>query len=186
MNKRLWGCLPLGALAGFILYIPFLYLKSFDLESIGYILVLILLAIMLSVGVVLRRFFTKHWTSPRLVLVALGFLGASVLMFLSTQHLRPWARWLVGSGHFKQEVQLQPANPRTGIRFMEWDGWGFAGSDTIVFLVFDPTDMLGEGLRKHTPSRFAEFAQHVWFYERLERCWYSVTFYTNDPWDPSE
>ena len=186
MNRHLWSFLSVGALAGFVLYLPFLYLKSFDLESIGHILVLILPAIVLSIGIVLRRFFVKRWMSSRPVLAALGFLGVSVLMFLSTEHLRPWARWLVGSGHYKQEVQLLPANPRTGIRYMEWDGWGFAGTDTIVFLVYDPTDTLGEALRKHSPGRFAAFAQHVWFYERLEKCWYSVAFYTNEPWDPSE
>lgn len=127
MERRVWAFLIAGALAGFILYLPFLYLKQFDLESIGYILFLILLTIVFSVGIVTRRFFVKRWSSPRPVFVLVGFLGVSVLLFLSTERLRPWARWVVAPQKYTSLVLQQQPDPQTGLRYAEWDSWGWDG-----------------------------------------------------------
>jgi hypothetical protein len=186
MRRRPWFLVVLAGLASILCYSPFLFLKYFDFESIFYLLFLAFAFFVFLIVVAARGVITKRWVDLKIFLAVMVFLATSFLMFLATDHLRPWARWLTGARHYKQEVQLLPADPRTGIRLMEWDGWGFAGSDTSVILMYEPTDTLGEALRKHTPGRFAEFAKHVWSYERLERCWNSVTFYTNDAWDPSE
>lgn len=180
MNRRLWGFLIVGALAGFILYLPFLYLREFDLESIGYILCLFLLTVVLCVGIVLRRFFVKRWMSLRTVLVVLGFWGISAPMFLSTEHLRPWARWLVSSQQYTSLVMKQQPDPQTGLRYAEWDGWGWAGMDTSVELVYDPTDTLGREVKDNPEGRFAELAEKTAFVQRLGPGWYSLTLYSGD------
>jgi len=180
MYRRLWGFLIVGALVGFILYLPFLYLRQFDLESIGYIFCLILLTIALSVGIVIRRIFAKRWISPRLVLVALGFLGVSVLMFHSDAHLRPWARWIVASQRYMCLVLKQQPDPQTGLRYAEWDGWGWAGTDTSVELVYDPTDTLGREIKLNPKGRFAAVAEKTAFVQRLGPGWYSLTLYADE------
>jgi hypothetical protein len=180
MHRRLWAFPIVGALAGFVLYLPFLYVEHFDLESIGYILFLILLTVVLCVGIVLRRFFVKRWVSLRPVLVVLGFWGISALMFVSTDRLRPWARWLVASRHYTSLVLKQQADPKTGLRYAEWDGWGWAGMDTSVELVYDPTDTLGCEIRHNPKGRFAELAEKTAFVQRLGPGWYSLTLYTGE------
>lgn len=180
MNRCLWAFPIVGALAGFVLYLPFLYLKEFDLESIGYILCMILLTLVLCVGIALRRFFVKRWVSLRPVLVVLGFLGISVLMFLSTEHLCPWARWLVASRQYTSLVLKQQPDPQTGLRHAEWDGWGWAGMDTSVELVYDPTDTLGREIKDNPKGRFAELAEKTASVQRLGPGWYSLTLYSGD------
>jgi len=180
MNIRPWAFPVIGALAAFLLYVPFLYLRQFDLESIGYILCLILLTVVLCVGIVLRRFFIKRWVSQRTVFLVLGFWAISALMFKSTDHLRPWARWLVGSQHYKRLVLKQQPDPQTGLRYAEWDGWGWAGMDTSVELVYDPTDTLAREIKHNPKGRFAEVAEKTYFVQRLGPGWYSLTLYTGD------
>ena len=180
MDRRLWAFLIIGAVAGFVLYVPFLYLEQFDLESIGYILCLMLLTVVLCLGTVIRGFIVKHWMRPRTVLVILGFLGVSVLMFRSEEHLRPWARWLVASRKYTSLVLNQQPNPLTGLRYAEWDGWGWAGMDTSVELVYDPTDTLGREIKNNPRGRFTEVAEKTAFVQRLGPGWYSLTLYTGE------
>ena len=180
MNKRFW-CLPsAGALAAFILYIPFLYAKSFDLESIGYILLLLLLTVALAIGILVRRIVSKQWVSGASVFAAFAFLGVSISLFFATTHLRPWARWLVASGRYTSLVLQQEPDPQTGLRYIEWDGWGWAGMDTSVDLVYDPTDTLAHEIRYNPKGRFAAIAEKTHFVQKMGRGWYSLTLYTSE------
>ena len=66
---------------------------------------------------------------------------------------------------------------------MEWDGWGFVGMDTTVYLVFDPTDSLSSAAATHQSGKFVGIPCKVPKVSRLENQWYAVTFYTNQYWD---
>ena len=180
MNRRSWYFPLFGALIVFVLYIPFLYAKMFDLESIGYVLFLFLLAAVFGIAILRRGVLRRQWISYRWVFAGLAFLGVSILMFLSTQHLRPWARWLVASGKYTSFVMQQKPDPQTGLRYIEWDGWGWAGMDTSVDLVYDPTDTLAHEIQYNPKGRFAEVADKTAFVQRLGRGWYSVTLYTGE------
>jgi hypothetical protein len=160
-------------------YIPFLYRKSFDLESLGYMLLLLLLTIAFGIGIVVRRIFQKRWISRTSLFAVLFFLLVSVSMFLSTEHLRPWARWLVASGRYTNLVLQQEPDAQTGLRHIDWDGWGWAGMDTSVELVYDPTDSLAHEIKYNPKGRFAEIAEKTHFIQRLGRGWYSLTLYTD-------
>jgi len=186
MRWHSWMAPALGAFAAVFCYAPFLYLKEFDLEQILYALSLFVLTLILIVVVVLRRIFARRWVNRTTVFTVLAFLAATFILLVRTDYLRPWARWLVSSQQYKNQVMQQAIDPKTGLRFVVWDGWGMFAQDTDVFLLYDPTDELGDALHRQRPGRFAALEQHVWFYERLERGWYSVTFYTNDPWGPDE
>lgn len=53
-----------------------------------------------------------------------------------------YARWMFWSGSYKAQVLAQPDSTNNELKHIEWDGWGGAGMDTTVYLVFDPTDSL--------------------------------------------
>jgi hypothetical protein len=180
MKRRSWRFSITGAFAAFVLYIPFLYLKTFDFESLGYMLLLLLLTIAFGIGIFVRRVFFKRWISHTTLLAVLFFLSISAWMFFSTTHLRPWARWLVASGKYTNLVLKQEPDTQTGLRWIEWDGWGWAGMDTSVELVYDPTDTLAHEIRHNPKGRFAEVAEKTQFVQRLGRGWYSLTLYTSE------
>ena len=180
MSTRLWRFPIVGALAAFVFYIPFLYMKAFEFESFGYMLFLALLTIAIGIGVLVRRVVRKRWISLAYLLAALFFLSVSLSMFLHTQHLRPWARWLASSSRYTNLVLQQEPDPQTGLRHIEWDGWGWAGMDTSVELVYDPTDTLAHEIKYNPKGRFAEIAEKTHFIQRLGRGWYSATLYTDE------
>lgn len=180
MYTRFWRLQIIGAIAGFVLYLPFLYLKRFDLESIGYMLLLFLLIVAFGIGVFVRRAIVKRWISGDALLGALFFVAVSIAMFLSTTHLRPSARWIASSGRYKDLVLSQAPDPQTGLRSVEWDGWGWAGMDTSVELVYDPSDTLAHEIRYDPQGHFADVAQKTAFVQRLGRGWYSLTLYTGE------
>jgi hypothetical protein len=96
---------------------------------------------------------------------------------------RDAVRWLLWSGTYKSEVLAQPAPPNGELKHIEWDGWGFAGLDNTVFLVFDPTDALAAAARSEASGKFPGLPCEVVWVHRLERQWYTARFYTNTYWN---
>lgn len=180
MSTRPWRFPIIGGIAAIVLYVPFLYLKSFDFESIGYMLLLFLLTVVVGIGIPVRRVLRKRWNSGAALLALFSFLAVSIGMFRSTTHLRPWARWVVASGRYTKLVLSQEPDPQTGLRYIEWDAWGWAGMDTSVELVYDPSDSLAQEIRHNPKGRFAEIAEKTYFVQRLGRGWYSLTLYTSE------
>jgi hypothetical protein len=97
--------------------------------------------------------------------------------------IRTAARWLVWSQQYKDKVLARPASVNGGLKHIEWDGWGWAGEDTAVFLVFDPTDALSAAARHRQPGKFDGIPCEVSLVSRLESHWYTVRLYTNQYWD---
>jgi len=96
--------------------------------------------------------------------------------------IRSAARWMVWSHGYKKEVLAQPAAANGDLKHIDWDGWGFAGSDTSAFLVFDPTDSLSAAARSRQPGKFNGIPCEVFLVRRLESHWYTVQNYTNQGW----
>ena len=94
--------------------------------------------------------------------------------------VRDHVRWLLLSGSYKAQVLAQP--PSKELKHAEWDGWGFAGADTTVFLVFDPTDSLAGATKAPPPIKSEALPCEVVRIRRLARQWYAVLFYTDTYW----
>jgi len=61
---------------------------------------------------------------------------------------------------------------------MEWDGWRFPGTgDTVVYLVFDPNDLLRAETKNNSAGNFKGIPCEVWQVHRLENRWYYVVLY---------
>ena len=92
-------------------------------------------------------------------------------------------RWALHRSEFKAQMKSLP-NPATGeLKHMEWDGWGWAGQDTVVYLVFDPTDSLANVASSHRSSKVPGVPCEFPRVQRLEKSWYAVVYFTDERWD---
>jgi len=125
-----------------------------------------------------------RWLNWRLPLyVGLGaFIVISAALAWNFYAVRTTTRWLVWSRSYKSEVLAQPPSANGQLKHIEWDGWGWAGQDTTVYLIFDPTDSLSTAARRHRPGKFSGIPCEVFLVSRLESHWYTVQFYTDEFW----
>jgi hypothetical protein len=112
--------------------------------------------------------------------IVVAYVSAAILLMWNYSFVRDHVRWLLFSGSYKARVLAQP--PSEEIKHAEWDGWGFAGSDTTVFLVSDPTDSLASATEALPPVRARGLPCEVVRVRRVERHWYVVLFYTDTYW----
>jgi len=79
-----------------------------------------------------------------------AYIAVGVLLFTSVAILVAWnfygfrnaAKWSLWSRSYKSEVLAEPFSSNGDFKHIEWDGWGWAGQDTTVYLVFDPANEL--------------------------------------------
>jgi hypothetical protein len=114
------------------------------------------------------------------LLVVMAYVFAAMLLKSNYSLVRDHVRWLLVSSSYKTKVLAQP--PSEKLKHVEWDGWGFAGADTTVFLVFDPADSLAGATEALPPVKAPGLPCEVVRVRRLGRQWYSVLFYTNTYW----
>lgn len=114
------------------------------------------------------------------LLVVMTYVFAAMLLKSNYSLARDHVRWLFLSGGYKTQVLAQPRSAE--LKHVEWDGWGFAGSDTTVFLVFDPRDSLAGAVEASSPIRSPALPCEVARIRRLDRQWYAVLFYTDTYW----
>jgi hypothetical protein len=169
-----------GAVVAIGCYTPFLYLRSFDIESLIYLAVLLLIALAFGLYVILRGFISKKWVKPRIWLALAVFLGITFAMSCSETRLRPWARWLIFSNTYKSQVLAQTVASQNDLRFIQWDGWGWAGMETNVYLIYDPSDKLKVRTNGVLRKKSVEITEKSQFIQRLEHNWYSATLYTDE------
>jgi uncharacterized iron-regulated membrane protein len=96
--------------------------------------------------------------------------------------LRTATKWFMRSQRYKSEVLAQSGGTAGELKHIEWDGWGWAGQDTTVYLVFDSTDSLSMAAANHAPGKFNGIPCEVAQVRQLESHWYTVQFYTNEFW----
>lgn len=95
------------------------------------------------------------------------------------------AKWLARSHQYKAEVLALPEPTQGELKHVEWDGWGWGGQDTTVYLAFDPTDSLSQAASSHQPGKYNGMTCEVFLVRRLQSHWYTVQFYTNQDWRPN-
>jgi hypothetical protein len=116
------------------------------------------------------------------LIVVLGAVAVAWVVVRHDSNLGTTARWLVRSNHYKAEVLAQPETTNGNLKHVEWDGWGWGGQDTTVYLVFDPTDSLSQAARSHQAGKYNGIPCEAFLVRRLESHWYTVQFYTNQDW----
>jgi hypothetical protein len=123
-----------------------------------------------------------------LLIAVLGCVAVATLWWVvigQSSALGTSARWLARSQHYKAEVFALPNSTNGELKHIEWDGWGWGGQDTTVYLVFDPTDSLSQAASSHQPGKYNGIPCEVFLVRRLESHWYTVQFYTNQDWRAS-
>lgn len=123
----------------------------------------------------------KKRITVAVALIAIGSLAAFLLLQIYT--IRTDARWLLFAGSYKAQVQSQPRQSNGELKHIEWGGWGWAGQDTTVFLVYDPSNELAIAAQSGRPGKYNGLPCEVYRVHRLESQWYTVQFYTNTYWD---
>ena len=120
---------------------------------------------------------------PRTLLLTLATAWVLVVSsFVYHRQIRTTVRWAMWSGQYKNTLARQ-SSLSGELKHMDWDGWGWAGMDTTVYLVFDPTDSLSMSASSYQPRKSSGLPCSVADVTRLERDWYAVTFYTDREWN---
>jgi hypothetical protein len=130
---------------------------------------------------------SSKWTVPIVGLVMLLLISALLTVsrpLFGTPSVFNAARWLMWSRSYKSAVLAQPDSTDGYLKHVEWDSWGWGGEDTVVYVVFDPTDSLFQGASSHEPGQHGGIPCKVFRVRRLESQWYTVHFYTNKIWRP--
>jgi len=99
--------------------------------------------------------------------------------FLGEPRLWQSAKWMLNSDRYKREVLAQSASSME-LKHIEWDGWGFGGNNTVIYLVFDPQNALVGAVRNGARRNFQTCG--VERVRRLENHWYTVRYYTGYEW----
>lgn len=141
-----------------------------------------------SIGLLIYLIAAKRRGKWRRVLSMLAVFWAFAGLFFvynmkSPLAIRSIARWIVWSHDYKNEVLAQPNSGDGQLKHIEWDGWGWAGQDTVVYLVYDPGDAISSAASHEHSGRFPGIPCEVADISRLENHWYAAQFYTNDGWD---
>jgi hypothetical protein len=74
----------------------------------------------------------------------------------------------------------QPTEPTRDLKHIQWDGWGWGGNNTVVYLVFDP---LAHGATSGSAGNYPGIPCEIYRVRRLESQSYTVQFYTDSDWN---
>jgi hypothetical protein len=163
-------------LAAIFVFLPLLIVSNLDVLYL-FIVVPILLIIGLCVLIyaAVRR-------NLRVALVVAVFWTSSALLFIYPSEVRSPIKWLLLASDYKKQVLAQPTPSNGDFKHIEWDGWGWAGINTEVYLVFDPSDSLAAAAKSHQPGKFNGIPCMVPWVRRMQSHWYTVMFYTEEDW----
>jgi hypothetical protein len=174
-----------GAAAALLLVLPILILGN-NFEFFLWIIAIDALLVLVALcGVVWSlmdfRSIRLHGISVAAMLAIFFALFWPLFHFSFTIH--DTGRWIFRSRDYKAKVMAQPSPPTGQLKHAEWNGWGFAGMDTTVYLVFDPTESLEAAAKSGAPGKFPGLPCEVDRVRRRESHWYTVEFYTETNWD---
>jgi energy-coupling factor transporter transmembrane protein EcfT len=185
-NTFSWRLPSIAVLLAFVVFISLAVCQS-DTALFTYLFLVGPILVLVSISLI-AYLITRKGRPKRLTLLstlAIIWVLTPILFFVDLKYhfaIRTTARWLVWSRDYKEKVLAQPASANGDLRHVEWDGWGWGGNDTVVFLVFDPTDSLSAAALNHQSGKYSGIPCKVPFVGRLERQWYTVEFYTGQDW----
>jgi len=176
-SRRLdWRAPLYGILAAIIVFIPVVINENID---VLYLFIVAPGLFIMGLCVLVYAAFCKNL---RIAAMVATFWTASALLFIYGPEVRSPIKWLLFSTKYKNQVLAQPVSSNGDFKHTEWDGWGWAGINTSVYLVFDPTDSLAAAAKSHQPGKFKGIPCAVPWVRRLQSHWYRVMFYTDQDW----
>lgn len=181
-----WKIAAYTCAAAITVFLPFT-LWAWDIGEVLYILfVAITACLALLIAVFLCVFKKSRHSGIALLSVTIVYCSVTSVLVLKAYNLRIAERWLLWSKSYKARVLAEPNPGQGAMRHLEWDGWGFAGSDTYVYLIFDPDDRLSSFANSSFHGKINDEICGVSRVYRLEPCWYSVVFDTDMKWAACE
>lgn len=174
--------LPFAALLGTPLI--FLILAISQRESLVYLFFVVpIISLLLIVPAVYSAIGRNRIRCLSILSMLAIFWILSVPLFKNYLAIRSAARWSIWSNDYQAQVTAQPIPANGNVKHLNWDGWGWGGENTEVYLVFDPSDSLSAAAKSHQPGKFDGLPCKVDGVFRLERNWYTAQFYTGTDWD---
>jgi hypothetical protein len=174
-----WRFFLLGTSATALLCLVDALLES---DGLLYFFVVIPLVSLVLIIFILAPAASKNPRSLAVPSVLVLFWLVSFLFVKNHFVIRSAERWALQSRYYKAEVLRQTSPSRGELKHIEWDGWGYAGAETNVYLVFDPTDSISAAVKNRQEGKYAGIPCSVPMVRRLERQWYAVVFYTDEAW----
>ena len=172
-----WKYPASAAVGALLLFIPSLRANA-DFAEILYILASAFIVIVLTTFLVFRKD-----RRPAILSALIVFTSASLMLATHNYEVRSQLRWTFASARYRESILNQPTSTNGKLRHGEWEGWGWAGMDTTVYLVFEPTDRLASEIKSHSSGKFSGIPCEVSRAHRLQKNWYYVIFYTNTVWE---
>ena len=114
--------------------------------------------------------------SGLLLVLAIGVAWMLSLSFRTT------VRWSLFSRRYKSQVLALPPSTDGSLKHIEWDGWGWAGMNTVVYLVFDSSNALAAATGQVRPPKPVGLPCNVYQVRQIERAWFTVHFFTDATW----
>jgi hypothetical protein len=171
----LWCASAVVAFAGFLPVVVF----GSPLAELLY--VFLLLPFVLSMVLIGTLVLAKKHALPALG-AAVVFCAVTALLFKNTTEVQNKARWYLYRQTYQRDVLAEPEQPGQ-LKHAIWNGWVFAGTETVVYLVHDPRNVLAGPAQSHTGGKFAGIPCSVPSVMRLANQWYAVEFYAGQSWD---
>ena|SRR5690348_3467580 len=177
--------LPLyAAIGALVVFLPIVAF-GFNLGQILYTFVVLpIVGLLLLVIAIVIACSGKRLQGLALLSLLAVYCVVSWGLFKHSMKLHTEARWLLSSKEYKPEVLAQPVSEHGELKHIEWDSWGWGGTVTTAYLVFDPNDSLYSAVTSHSPTvKIRGMLCGVSRVDRLQSHWYSVVFYTDTGWD---
>jgi hypothetical protein len=168
--QRAWLMPSIAALAFILIFLPLLLIP--DTHDDYFLLVLPAIFIA-GIGSLIYAAVRKKF---RIALLVCAFWALSVFIVSHDFPIRTCIRWTLFSHRYQNQVLAQPEPLDGSLKHMEWDGWGWAGMDFSVFLVFDPTDSLTEFAKAGLFGKVPRLPCDVSEIRQLGPHWYIVMF----------
>jgi hypothetical protein len=158
---RLALYVSIGAL---ILFVPVM-IYGIDIGQMLYLFVAVPTVSLLLLIVALRKKGRRRLAVLSMLLI---YWAVSWGLFRNSRELRTAARWLLSTKDYKAKVLAEPDSANGALKHIEWDGWGFPGLVTPLYILFS-TRTTHFGRRRGTvprensaayPAKFMVFA--VW------------------------
>jgi hypothetical protein len=179
-----WWLLLYAAIAGVGLFLAVIVGKTFDIEVILYTFVGVpLISLLFALALLATSLARKRKPSKVYLLMLPVYWVVSAILFVNHPDLRLWTRWLLHFGALKASVLREPMPTQGELRHVEFDGWGWAGMDTVEYLIYDPTDSLEATVAARSKGRLPGIPCEVPLVRRMEHHWYVAMYYTNAEWN---
>jgi len=130
-----WWLPLLGVAAAFIVFFSIAVQENSDIEVFLFNLFVVPFVCLVLIVILATRFRglpENRWQSVSIMSIFVVFWAVSWTLALNYRVLHTFARWTLTSKIRKDQVLSQPLVADGQFRHAEWDGWGFAGSDTVV------------------------------------------------------